>query len=71
MSFSIAVLISGNGSNLQAIIDAIANQDINANICVVISDQAKAHGLTRAAKANIPCEVLATKSFASRQAYDH
>lgn len=66
----IVVLISGNGSNLQAIIDAIAQQGIPARIQAVISDQADAHGLIRAQKADIPTTVLSAKGYASREAYD-
>lgn len=66
----IVVLISGNGSNLQAIIDAIENQTLNADILAVISNQAEAFGLQRAAKANIPTQVLTAKSFATRLEYD-
>ncbi len=69
-SLKIAVLISGNGSNLQAIIDAIKAQTLNANIVVVISDRADAFGLQRAAKANIPTEILPAKSFTDRSEYD-
>lgn len=48
------VLISGNGSNLQAVIDKIAAQQLNANIVRVLSNRKDAYGLERARKANIP-----------------
>jgi formyltetrahydrofolate-dependent phosphoribosylglycinamide formyltransferase len=54
----LAVLISGNGSNLQAIIDHIAAGDLDAEISVVVSNRADAYGLQRAAAAGIPTEVL-------------
>jgi len=54
-SFKLVVLISGNGSNLQAIIDA---EKLNAMIAAVISDKEDAFGLQRAAKANIPTHVI-------------
>ena len=50
----IVVLISGNGSNLQAIIDAVAAGRIQAKICGVISNKADAYGLERAKNAGIP-----------------
>jgi phosphoribosylglycinamide formyltransferase-1 len=66
----IVVLISGNGSNLQAIIDAIASKSLPIKICAVISDRADAFGLQRAAQANIPTLVLSAKNYASRIDYD-
>lgn len=65
------VLISGNGRNLQAIIDAIADGRIAARICAVISNRGDAHGLARAERAGIPAEVLRPRDFASRDDYDH
>lgn len=50
----LAVLVSGGGTNLQAIIDAIANDKLNACISVVISDKKDAFALKRAEKSNIP-----------------
>ena len=50
--FNIAVLISGNGSNLQALIDEFKSNSY-INICCVISNQKEAHGLKRADEANI------------------
>jgi len=67
---SIVVLISGNGSNLQAIIDDIAQHKINAKISAVIANQETAYGLTRAENAGIPALCIDHKSFASRQEYD-
>lgn len=66
-SLRIVVLISGNGSNLQAIIDAIKNESILAEVCAVISNQADAYGLTRAKKANIPAKVLDHRDFANSE----
>ena len=54
MTSKIAVLISGNGSNLQAIIDAIRDRILSAEIVVVASNRANAYGLQRAEKAGIP-----------------
>jgi phosphoribosylglycinamide formyltransferase-1 len=65
------VLISGNGSNLQAIIDYLKQHpDVNANISAVISNRPDAFGLTRAQQANIPTKVIDHKTFASREAFD-
>ena len=53
------MLISGNGSNLQALIDTVASGDLAAEIAAVVSSQASAYGLTRAEQAGIPTAVLA------------
>jgi len=66
----IAVLISGSGTNLQSIIDAIAANRLDAKIEVVLSNRADALGLVRAKDHGIPSEVLDHKSFPSREAYD-
>jgi phosphoribosylglycinamide formyltransferase 1 len=66
----IGVLISGSGTNLQAIIDAIAAKKLDANIAVVLSNKADAYGLARAQNHGIRTEVLNHKAFASREAYD-
>lgn len=67
---SLAVLISGQGSNLQAIIDAI-DQGLAAKIQIVISNQPNAFGLERAHKANIPTAVIPHQSFKNNRAgYD-
>lgn len=67
---TLCVLISGNGSNLQAIIDAIAEKKLHAKIIAVISDQSDAYGLERAHKANIPTEIILKKNYADRTSYD-
>lgn len=66
----IAVLISGSGSNLQAIIDATQSGRIDGDIVAVISNKAGVYGLERAANADIPSEVLDHKSFDSRESFD-
>ena len=65
----VVVLISGSGSNLQAIIDA-AQQDLPVEIRAVISNKANAYGLTRAAQAGIETVVLDHTRFDSREAFD-
>ncbi|GAC18332.1 phosphoribosylglycinamide formyltransferase [Paraglaciecola arctica] len=67
---SIVVLVSGNGSNLQAIIDDISQHKINAKISAVIANQESAYALTRAENAGIPALYIDHKSFASREEYD-
>ena len=66
----LVVLISGNGSNLQAIIDEISRGTLTANIIKVISNKADAYGLQRAAEAGIETEVLSHKDFPDRESYD-
>jgi phosphoribosylglycinamide formyltransferase 1 len=67
---TIGVLISGRGSNLKAIIDAVQRGDLNATIAVVISNRADAPGLDHARRAGIDTLVLSHKSYASREEYD-
>ncbi|MPZ75114.1 MAG: phosphoribosylglycinamide formyltransferase [Deltaproteobacteria bacterium] len=66
----IGVLISGSGTNLQAIIDAIDAQVLDARIEVVVSNKADAQGLARAKKHRLCTEVVDPKGFPSREAYD-
>ena len=63
------VLISGNGSNLQSIIDNAKSIDLN--ICCVVSNKKDAFGLKRAAKASIPCIALDETLFDSKLGFDH
>jgi len=67
---NLVVLISGSGSNLQAIIDAIGVNKLHANIKAVISNRPNVKGLQRAITANIPAITLNHKNFASREAFD-
>jgi phosphoribosylglycinamide formyltransferase-1 len=66
----LGVLISGRGSNLKAIIDAIAEGRLDATIAVVISNRAEAPGLEYARKAGIETLVIDHKPFKSREDYD-
>ena len=69
MGKRIAVLVSGGGTNLQALIDAQQRGQLGGGeIAAVISSKAGAYALERAAKANIPGYVLPRKEFASNQA---
>lgn len=66
----LVVLISGSGSNLQAIIDACSNQEINATIEAVISNRPDAYGLERAQKAGITTHTINHKDYADRASFD-
>ena len=67
----LAVLVSGGGTNLQAIIDSIADGRItNAEIKVVISNNKNAYALERAAKTGIPAKALSPKDFPDREAFN-
>ncbi len=70
MSFTLGVLVSGSGTNLQAIIDAVAKGTLRAKIGVVISNIATAKALDRARAANIPAVVVDHKPHPSREAFD-
>ena len=66
----LGVLVSGNGSNLQAIIDRIEVGGINARIACVVSNNPEAYALTRATRHDIPVIILENKGFANRREYD-
>ena len=69
-AYSLAVLISGNGSNLQAIINGCADGRIAATIRCDIKNVADAYGLQRARQAGIPTEILAHGEYPDRLLYD-
>lgn len=66
----LGVLVSGGGSNLQAILDAIAGGTLDAEVAVVLSNVATAQGLERARKAGVPAIALDHKAFPSRESFD-
>lgn len=70
MNRRLGVLISGRGSNLKAIIDAIEHGRLDASIAIVISNRAEAPGLEHARDAGIETLVISHKDFASREDYD-
>jgi len=65
-----AVFVSGNGSNLQAIIDAVKNGEIKAELALVFCDRRKAYALKRAAAAGIKSLCLVRKDYATPQSYE-
>ena len=66
----IAVLISGRGSNLQALIDAVADGRLRAEISVVISNRADAQGLQRARTAGIEALTISHRDYPTREAFE-
>lgn len=69
-NLSAAVLISGSGSNLQAIIDQVQAGRLDLDLAVVLSNQPDAYGLERARKAGIATECIRHQDFAERALYD-
>ncbi|MCK5285327.1 MAG: phosphoribosylglycinamide formyltransferase [Alphaproteobacteria bacterium] len=67
---NLAILISGSGSNLQALIDACSQDNFPAKINIVISNQPNAYGLKRAEKAGIPTKIINHKDYDSRESFD-
>jgi phosphoribosylglycinamide formyltransferase-1 len=65
-----AILISGSGTNLQALIDACAAPDYPAEIVLVLSNKDTAYGLERAKKASIPTKIISHKDYNSREEFD-
>ena len=68
-NFNVAVLISGNGSNLQAIIDKFQTDEF-VNVSCVVSNKKDAYGLVRAEKANIDHYFIDNKNFSSREEFE-
>lgn len=66
----IAVLVSGNGSNLQALIDAQHGKQLSGQIVGVLSNKAEAYALRRAEDANIATAVISHKNFPNRESFD-
>jgi len=71
MTLRICVLISGSGSNLQALIEARDSGRLDVEIVQVISNVASAKGLERATQAGIPCSIVEQSAFAGREDFDH
>lgn len=65
------VLVSGSGTNLQAVLDACAAGDLDGEVAVVVSNRADAYGLERARMAAVPAVHLDPKAFDGAAAYNH
>jgi formyltetrahydrofolate-dependent phosphoribosylglycinamide formyltransferase len=70
MTSRLVVLISGNGSNLQAILDACTSGELSASVVCVISNKADAYGLVRSKNAGVEAVHFAKLSTETRQEYD-
>jgi formyltetrahydrofolate-dependent phosphoribosylglycinamide formyltransferase len=68
MTLPIAVLVSGRGSNLQAILDACASGELDARVAVVVSNRAGVPALQRAALAGVPSAVFTVRAYSDREA---
>ncbi len=66
----LVVLISGRGSNLQAILDQAASGELPADVVAVISNRPGVHGLERARRAGVPALELDHKNFADRSSFE-
>ncbi len=67
----LGILLSGGGTNLQAIIDAIERRDLPAQIRIVVSNRRDAYGLVRARRHGLSTTVLSHTGFTSREEFDH
>ncbi|GAB3863775.1 phosphoribosylglycinamide formyltransferase [Dactylosporangium cerinum] len=70
MTVRLVVLVSGSGSNLQALLDAAADPSYGASVVAVGADRPDIEGLTRAAKHDVPTFVTAVRDFATRDDWD-
>jgi len=70
MSHRIVVLISGGGTNLQAILDAVAAKRLSAEVALVVANRADAGGLARAAVAGVPTAVVPHRDYPDRASFD-
>lgn len=68
---ALGVLVSGNGTNLQAVLDAIQRRELDAEVRMVISNQPDAKALARAESAGVPTCSVRHGEFASREEFDH
>lgn len=70
MNRTLGVLISGRGTNLQAILDAVADGRLDARVAVVLSDRRDAPGLERARRAGVDAEFLDPRAYEGRREYE-
>lgn len=66
----VGVLVSGGGTNLQAILDASQRHEIDVDVTLVISNRAQAYALERARAARVPARVIGAREYASREAFE-
>lgn len=69
-TLELGVLVSGNGSNLQAILDAVRSKQLDARIRLVVSNREQAYALERARAAGVSAVVCSHRGMPSREAYD-
>lgn len=67
----IGILVSGNGTNLQAILDSVEQKKVPAEVAVVISNKAEAFALERAHKKGVPTKVVSHADFPDREAFEN
>lgn len=70
MTLQLAVLASGNGSNLQAILDRIASGALNARVCLVLCNKPEAHALERARATGVPQLAMSPADHPDRESFD-
>lgn len=70
MTLALGVLVSGNGTNLQAILDATRDGSLDARVSCVISNKTEAMALERAARAGVPALAIPHQTFDTRAAFD-
>lgn len=70
MPLRIGILASGNGTNLQAIIDAIEAKRLDASIEIVLSDQPNAYALKRAEKHHLPFQLIERKNYSNKKSFE-
>jgi phosphoribosylglycinamide formyltransferase 1 len=69
-TLKLGILVSGSGTNLQAILDAVAARELDAEIRLVVSNVAGAYALERARLARVPCRVISHRDYPDREAFD-
>jgi phosphoribosylglycinamide formyltransferase 1 len=69
-TLDLGILVSGNGSNLQAILDAVRDGSLDARVRLVVSNKPDAPALERAARAGAPRRAIAHRDFPTREAFD-
>lgn len=70
MTRNLAIFCSGNGSNFQAILDAIRRKKLKARVALMVCDKPGAYALERARKADVPVVLVSPKLFSSREDYE-